>query len=90
MPCLLLVLVLAFPRVVMVAMFLFTTYLQRAYHGILLPALGFVFLPLTTLVYAWLHNSHRPIEGMNALILVVAVVIDAGGLSGGARRRWRD
>jgi len=88
MPCLLLVLVLAFPRVVMVAMLLFTTYLERAYHGILLPALGFVFLPLTTLVYAWLHNSHRPIDGVNALILVMAVVVDAGGLGDGARRRW--
>jgi hypothetical protein len=90
MPCLLLVLVLAFPRVVMVLMFLFSNYLQRAYHGILLPALGFLFLPLTTLVYAWLTNTHREIAGVNALILVVAVVIDAGGLGGGAWRRRRD
>jgi len=90
MPCLLLVLVLAFPRVVMVAMFLFTNYLQRAYHGILVPALGFIFLPLTTLVYAWLTNTHRDITGVNALILVAAVVIDAGGLGGSAWRRRRD
>jgi len=90
MPCLLLVLVLAFPRVVMVAMFLFSNYLQRAYPSILLPALGFVFLPLTTLVYAWLTNSHREMAGVNALILVVAVVIDVGGLGGGAWRRRRD
>jgi len=85
-----LVLVLACPRIVMVLMFLFTTYLQRAYHGILLPVLGFVFLPLTTLVYAWLTNTHRPMVGLNALILVVAVVIDLGGLGGGARHRSRD
>ncbi|MFY9726577.1 MAG: hypothetical protein WB579_02755 [Bryobacteraceae bacterium] len=90
MPCLLLVLVLAFPRIVMVAMFLFSTYLQRAYHGILVPALGFVFLPLTTIVYAWLTNTHREMVGMNALILVIAVVIDLGGLGGGARHRRSD
>jgi len=90
MPCLLLLLVLAFPRVVMVAMFLFSTYLQRAYHGILLPALGFVFLPLTTLVYAWMTNTHREMTGVNALILVIAVVIDAGGLGGSAWRRRSD
>lgn len=90
MPCLLLVLVLAFPRIVMVAMFLFTTYLERAYHGILLPLLGFLFLPLTTLVYAWLRNTGRPIEGVNALILVLAVVVDLGGLGGGARHRRRN
>jgi len=90
MPCLLLVFVLAFPRVMMVAMFLFSTYLQRAYHGLLIPALGFVFLPLTTIVYAWLVNSHRPMVGLNALFLVIAVVIDVGGIGGGARRRWND
>jgi len=90
MPCLLLVLVLAFPRVVMVVMFLSGTYLQRAYHGILLPALGFVFLPLTTVVYAWLTNTHREMTGINALILVAAVVIDAGGLGGSAWHRRRD
>jgi len=90
MPCLLLILVLAFPRIVMVLMFLFSTYLQRAYHGLLIPALGFVFLPLTTIVYAWLTNTHQPLVGVNALILVIAVVIDAGGLGGSAWRRRGD
>jgi hypothetical protein len=90
MPCLLLVVVLAFPRIVMVAMFLFSNYLQRAYHGLLLPVLGFIFLPLTTIVYAWLTNTHRPMAGINALILVIAVVIDLGGLGGGARHRRSD
>jgi len=90
MPCLLLVVVLAFPRVAMVAMFLMSTYLQRAYHGLLLPVLGFVFLPLTTIVYAWLVNTHRPMVGLNALFLVIAVVIDLGGLGGGARHRRSD
>jgi len=29
-------------------------YLQRAFHGgLILPVLGFIFLPLTTIVYAW-------------------------------------
>jgi len=52
MPCLLLILFVAFPRVALVLLFFFCTYLQRAYHGLLLPILGFIFLPLTTLVYA--------------------------------------
>jgi hypothetical protein len=91
MPCFLVVAILAFPRAVMVLMFLFTNYLERAYHGLLVPVLGFVFLPLTTIVYAWLHNSHRPLEGINLLFLVIAVVIDCGGLSGGEwHRRRRD
>ncbi|MBZ5623133.1 MAG: hypothetical protein LAQ69_31090 [Acidobacteriia bacterium] len=89
MPCLLLLLVLAFPRLVLVLMFLLTDYLQRAYVGLLVPLLGFIFLPITTITYAWLWNSHRPIEGVNLLILIVAVVIDAGGLGGGEWHRRR-
>jgi hypothetical protein len=87
MPCLLVLLVLAFPRVILVVMFFTSTYLQRAYQGLLLPLLGFFFLPLTTLVYAWMQNNHRPLEGTNLLILVVAAVIDAGGLGGGEWHR---
>lgn len=89
MPCLLLLVVLAFPRVVLVLMFLFSNYLQRAYHGLILPVLGFIFLPLTTIAYAWMVNSHMPIEGINLLLLIVAVVIDVGGLGGGAWHRGR-
>lgn len=87
MPCLLLLLILAFPRVVMVLMLLFSTYLQRAYHGLIIPILGFIFLPVTTVVYAWMVNSHIPLEGINAVILLVAVLIDAGGLGGGEWHR---
>jgi hypothetical protein len=53
--------------------------------------LGFFFLPLTTIVYAWLVNTHAPIEGINLIILVVAVIVDVGGLGGGEyhrRQRW--
>jgi hypothetical protein len=89
MPCLLLVLFLAFPRLALVLIFVLSNYLERAYHGVLLPFLGFLFLPLTTLAYAWLANTHQPIEGFNLVILVIAVLIDAGGLSGGEYHRRR-
>jgi hypothetical protein len=87
MPCLLLILFLAFPRVVLLLMFLFSTYLERAYHGLLLPLLGFIFLPLTTLAYAWMVNNGQPTAGVNLLILIIAVIIDLGGLGGGEYRR---
>ena len=78
-----------FPRVVLLVLFLFSTYLERAYHGLVIPLLGFLFLPLTTLAYAWMTNNHMRIEGVNLLILVVAAVIDAGGLGGGEYHRRR-
>ena len=93
MSCLVLVVFLAFPRIALVLLFLFSNYLQRAYHGLLLPLVGFLFLPLTTLAYAWMTNTRLPIAGINLVILIIAVVIDLGGLSGGEyhrRTRWRE
>ena len=87
MPCLLVILLLAFPRIALALLFFFSNYLERAYHGLILPLLGFVFLPLTTLAYAWMVNTRQPTEGINLLILVVAVVIDVGGLGGGEYHR---
>jgi len=89
MPCLLVLLILAFPRLVLVVMFFTSTYLQRAYHDLIIPILGFFFLPLTTLVYAWLMNTHAPMEGINLVYLLVAVVVDLSGWGGGESHRRR-
>jgi hypothetical protein len=88
MPCLLLLVILFFPRLALVLMWLFSTYLQRAFHGgLLVPLIGFIFLPLTTIVYAWEINSGMPLAGINLVWLLIAVIIDLGGLGGGAHRQ---
>lgn len=90
MPCILTLIVLAFPRVVLILMWLLSNSLDRAYHNLLIPLAGFIFLPITTIVYAWMVNSGLPLQGVNLLILVVAVLLDAGSHGGGAgyyRRR---
>jgi hypothetical protein len=44
MPCFFVLILLMFPRVALVLMWFFSTYLQRAFHGgLLLPVLGFLF-----------------------------------------------
>lgn len=90
MPCLLVVLVLLFPRIALVLLYFFTNYLERAYHGILIPLVGFIFLPLTTIVYAWMVNNAIPTAGVNLIWLLLAVIIDLGSLGGGysSRRRY--
>ncbi len=90
MPCLLLLIIVAFPRVALLLMWFFSTYLQHAFHGrLVLPIAGFLFLPLTTIVYAWELNSGMPTVGINLLWLLIAVVVDLGGLGGGAHRQCR-
>ena len=85
MPCLLTLVVLMFPRVILFLMWLTSNYLDRAYHGILIPLLGFIFLPITTIVYAWMMNSNMPLNGFNLVILLIAVLLDVGSHGGGAR-----
>jgi hypothetical protein len=89
MACLTLILVLLFPRLALALLFLFTNYLARAFHAnLLVLILGFIFLPLTTLVYAWMVNSHVPLEGINLAFLLIAAILDLG-LMGGSYRSHR-
>ena len=89
MGCILVLLVFAFPRVVLVLLFLFSSFLERAYHGLIIPIVGFIFLPLTTIVYAWIVNSGYPTNGVYLLAIIIAVMVDVGGLGGGAYHRSR-
>lgn len=86
MPCLLGCLALAFPRLVLVLVFLFgNNYLQSAYQTTIWPVLGFFFAPLTTLAYAWAwHTGGGSVSGIGLVAVVVAVLIDLGMLGGGA------
>ncbi len=91
MACLFVIFLVAFPRIALALIFLLSNYLERAYHGLLIPLLGFIFLPLTTLTYAWMLNTHQPLAGLSLIILLIAVVVDIGGLGGGEyhrRSRW--
>ncbi|HLK51114.1 MAG TPA: hypothetical protein VKT49_23390 [Bryobacteraceae bacterium] len=89
MPCLIVLGGIAFPRLAIVLLFLFTTFLERAYHSLLLVVLGFVFLPLTTLVYAWIVNARHPLEGVYLAALILAVLADVGLLGQGEYHRRR-
>lgn len=84
MPCLLAIIALGLPRVVIVLVFLFSDFLQRAYDTALLPLLGFFFMPLTVLAYAWAVNSNAGnVNGIYLVVVVIAVLIDLGSLGGG-------
>jgi hypothetical protein len=87
MPCLVGCLALAMPRLAMVLVVLFSNYIGRAYETALWPLLGFFFMPLTTLAYAWAINSRGAVAGGHLAVVVVAVLIDLGLVGGPASRR---
>jgi hypothetical protein len=89
MPCLLGCLALLTPRVVILAVWLLSDYLGRAYDGWIWPVLGFLFMPLTTLAYAWAINTAGTVEGFRLVVVVIAVLIDLGLLGGGGREAHR-
>ena len=89
MGCLLALLGLITPRFIMVILWIFTNYLDRAFTTWVWPTLGFFFLPTTTLAYAVAQNSFNGLKGVGLVIFAVGLLIDFGLLGGGARSRRR-
>jgi len=75
------------PRVAIVLVWLFSDYLGRAYQTLIWPIVGFLFLPVTTLAYAWAINTgpERGVEKVEIVVVVIAVLIDLGIIGGSAR-----
>ena len=88
MPCLLAVLAIAFPRVAIVLLYLFTNFFRGVYHSLLIPILGFIFLPLTLIVYTYLLNTHTGLGTTQFVILFIAVIVDLGRLGPSIRNRF--
>ena len=90
MPCCLLLIVATFgPRLVIVVLALFTGFFERPFDGLIVPFLGFLFLPWTTLGYAWAINSRGEVAGIQAAVVIFAVLLDLGvfGSSEAERRK---
>ena len=91
MPCLMVLLALAMPRLVVLCLWFLTHWFQGIFNNLLWPILGFIFLPTTLLWYTAVHHwfggqwTLWPIVG-----LVVALMIDLGPASGRRRAKRRD
>lgn len=91
MPCLLALLAVAFPRVAIVLLWLFTNFFTGVIYpiqGIVIPVLGFLFLPLTLIVYTYLEKtSGGHLTTAQLIFVFIAVIIDLGLVGGGFRGR---
>lgn len=57
--------------------------MNLAFNTFILPCLGILFLPFTTLIYVWLmQGAGSSIQGLDWLWLVLAFIMDLGSLGG--------
>jgi hypothetical protein len=79
MPCLATIIALAAPRLVIVLLWMFTSWFRGVFHTSIWPIIGFFVLPTTVLWYSAVHNwfngqwTFWPLVG-----LVVALLVDLG------------
>jgi hypothetical protein len=77
MPCLVTLLALFVPRVVVVGLWLLTTWFQGMFESMLWPILGFFLAPTTLLWYSVVVNVYDGEWGALQIVIgVIAVVID--------------
>ena len=88
MCCVLLLVAFVGPRLTLFVLWLFSDYLSRAFDSFLVPFLGFLVLPWTTLAYAVAQNSFGGVHDLGLILVILGVLADVGALGGGTRRRW--
>ncbi len=89
MPLIIGCLALSAPRFAILLVVFFSDYIGRAYDSTVWPLLGFLFMPSTTLAYAWAINSRGSVAGVHLFVVIVAVLIDLGLIGGSASKRRR-
>ena len=89
MPCIVILVLLGLPRLALFLVWLWGDYLGRAFagHSLLWPILGFFFMPLTTLAWAFSMNTWGEIRGLGTVLVILAVLIDVGMLGASRRKR---
>ncbi len=83
-------LVALFSRVALLVVWLTTPLVNRAFHGgWILPLLGILFLPITTLTYVLVYYISGSVTGWGWLWVVLAVLLDLAAHSYPARQATR-
>lgn len=88
MGCVVALLALLSPRLAIVVLWLFSDVLGRAYEDWIVPVLGFLLLPWTTLAYAafWSWGSDG-VHGIEWFFVVFAFLLDISSWAQGQRAR---
>lgn len=86
MPCLFALFGLFVPRIVILVLWFLTDWFSGVFDSLILPVLGFIFLPTTLLWYSVVVNVYNGVWGpLQIIVAVIAVAIDLAP-AGGRRR----
>jgi hypothetical protein len=89
MGCLLLLLASFAPRAALVIVWIFTSLVDRAFSGFILPLLGLILVPYTTLFYVLAWSPAGGVSGLGWLFVASGFVLDIAHLGAGAYSRRR-
>ncbi len=91
MPCLFVLFAAFAPRLLLIFMWIARpTVMGQAFETVLMPLLGFIFLPFTTLMWVLLWaGSGGNVTGFDWVWIGIAVLLDLGHWVGGAANRRR-
>jgi hypothetical protein len=78
------------PRLVLLFLWIFTSYVDRAFSSFVWPLLGIIFLPFTTLFYVLVYSvaNHGPTTA-GWILVFIGFLLDLGSYSSSYRDRRR-
>ena len=87
MGCLFVLIAVLSPRLGLLLLWLFTSYVDLAFAGWFLPLLGLLFLPWTTLFYVLVDTAPGPMHVAGWILVGLGVVLDLTSHAQAAARR---
>lgn len=86
MGCFIFLMALIGPRVALFFVWVFTEFVDRAFDDWIVPALGFVFLPWTTLIYALAYTPGGGVSGLGWFFVAMGLLADVSSYTASGRR----
>jgi hypothetical protein len=87
MGCLIFLLALLSARIALIFIWIFTNLVDRAFDSVIVPLLGVLFLPWTTLMYVIFWSPHGGVEGWEWIVVGLGLVVDVASYGRGAMQR---
>ena len=75
------------PRIGLALLWLFTNIVTRPFESFVVPLLGLIFLPYTTLIYVLVWSPVTGVTGLGWLLVILGFLSDIGSYASGAASR---